>query len=63
MTLWTFVETQITNIEMKYEALLKIVVDMYCQFGPIWQYLCLCTTSPQKGHHALFQFWGMVSIK
>ena len=26
---------------MKYEALLKIVVDMYCQFGPIWPNLAI----------------------
>ena len=33
---------------------LKIVVDMHSQFG---RNFCLCTTSPQKGDHVLFQFW------
>ena len=57
MTLWTFVEAHITNIEMKHDALMKIAVNMHSLFGQFGRYFCLCTTGPQKGHHVLFQFW------
>ena len=48
MTLWTFVEAQITNIEMKHDALLKIVVDKHSQFGPIWQIFLPLYHQPSK---------------
>ena len=48
MTLWTFVEAQITNIEMKHDALLKIVVEMHSQFGPIWQIFLPLYHQPSK---------------
>ena len=48
MTLWTFVEAQITNIEMKHDALLKIVVNMHSQFGPIWQIFLPLYHQPSK---------------
>ena len=48
MTLWTFVETHITNIEMKHDALLKIAVDMHSQFSPIWQIFLPVYNQPSK---------------
>ena len=48
MTLWTFVEAQITNIEIKHDALLKILVDMHSQFGPIWQIFLPVYHQPSK---------------
>ena len=48
MTLWTFVETHITNIEMKHDALLKIAVDMHSQFSPIWQIFLPVYHQPSK---------------
>ena len=48
MTLWTFVEAHITNIEMKHYALLKIAVDMHSQFSPIWQIFLPVYHQPSK---------------
>ena len=56
MTLWTFVEAHITNIEMKHDVLMKIA-DTHSLFGPIWQIFLPVYHWPQKGHHVLFQFW------
>ena len=48
MTLWTFVEAHITNIEMKHDALLKIAVDMHSEFSPIWQIFLPVYHQPSK---------------
>ena len=62
MTLWTFVEAHITNIEMKHDALMKIAVNMHSLFGPIWQiflpvYLPLCVPPAlKKGIMFYFNF-------
>ena len=48
MTLWTFVEAHITNIEMKHDALMKIAVNMHSLFGPIWQIFLPVYHRPSK---------------
>ena len=47
MTLWTFVETHITNIEMKHDVLMKIA-DTHSLFGPIWQIFLPVYHRPSK---------------
>ena len=57
MTLWTFVEAHITNIEMKHDALMKIAVNMHSLFGPIWQIFLPVYHRPSKNGGCFICSW------
>ena len=57
-TRWTRQSLSATNSRIHEKDFFSNLISTanLAQFG---RYFCLCTTSPQKVHHVLFQFWGI----